>query len=452
MRSKIVFALLVVLYAGSFFLRGENPKADLGDRVMEGVFFQGGYGMQWVYDAAAEFEDAHPDIAAYVWGNPRAWDQTRPRFLAGNPPDVFWGIHNINFWVNLNDGLVANLDSLMETPAYGQEDLKFKDTFYQGALEQGQFEGSQYFLPISYTISGIWYNKGMFDQHGWTVPQTWEQFLALCEQIKRTGGGIYPLTHQGKYPSYFGMIWRGLVYKLGGEQLVCDMDSLEPGAWARPEIVEACRLSRQLYERDYILPGTSSFSHTEAQMIWIQQKAAMIPCGTWLESEMKNALPDDFEMRVMPVPGFADGKGGIGAMEAFSLPAFWVPADAANPQWGMEYLRILLSKKMAANFLAKIGSVQPIEGSTETVAVPPAMQSALDAVERSGGETYDFRFSNWYLELENEFRNALGALLNDDITPEHFAERMETMATRLRTDPDTIRFKRQPAGHEVKPL
>jgi N-acetylglucosamine transport system substrate-binding protein len=187
-------------------------------------------------------------------------------------------------------------------------------------------------------------------------------------------------------------------------------------------------------------------------MIWIQEKAAMIPCGTWLESEMKNALPDDFEMRLMPIPGFRDGKGGIGAMEASAGPAFWVPADAARPDWGKEYLRILLSKKMAASFLRTVGSVQPIKGSTEGVDVPPAMQSALDQIADAGGETFSFRFSRWYLELENEFRNALGALLNDDITPERFAERMEAMAQRLRDDPDTIRFTRKPKADGVASL
>ena len=69
MKSKIVFGLLVLLYACSFFLRGEDPAAQMGDRVMEGVFFQGGYGMEWVWAAAAEFERAHPDITAYSY-----WD------------------------------------------------------------------------------------------------------------------------------------------------------------------------------------------------------------------------------------------------------------------------------------------------------------------------------------------------------------------------------------------
>jgi N-acetylglucosamine transport system substrate-binding protein len=445
MRSQIILALLALLYLLSFFLRGQDPVARMGDRVMEGVFFQGGYGLEWLYDAAEEFERAHPDIVAHVWGNPRAWDQTRPRFLAGNPPDVFWGIHNINFWVNLQDGLVASLDSLMDAPAYGQEHLRFRETFMPGTLEQGQRDGHQYFLPITYAVLGIWYNKNMFERHGWTLPRTWDEFVALCEHIKSTTA-IAPLTHQGKYPSYYGMIFRALLYKLGGEELLIELDNLVPGAWERPEVIQAARLCRSLIERGYVLEGSSSFSHTEAQMIWLQEKAAMIPCGTWLESEMKHALPEGFQMRLMPVPGFVDGRGGLAAMEANAGPAFWVPRQAAHPQWGMEYLRILLSRKMAQNFLLKIGSVMPIEGSTQGLEIPPAMQSALDAVAAAGNETFHVRYTDWYLELRNEQENALGALLNLAISPEQFAARVEAQAERLRGDPDTIPFERRPSG------
>jgi N-acetylglucosamine transport system substrate-binding protein len=133
-------------------------------------------------------------------------------------------------------------------------------------------------------------------------------------------------------------------------------------------------------------------------------------------------------MRIMPVPGFVDGAGGLGAMEASAGPAFWVPSDAAHPEWGMEYLRILLSRKMAGNFLQ--------------AEVPPAMQSALDAIAAAHGETFNMRFTSWYLELRNEFDNAFGAVLNGDATPEQFANRLETQAERLRRDSDTFRFRR----------
>jgi hypothetical protein len=46
----------------------------------------------------------------------------------------------------------------------------------------------------------------------------------------------------------------------------------------------------------------------------------------------------------------------------------------------------------------------------------------------------------------------MSALLNDDITPEQFAERLEAMAQRLRDDPDTIRFHRKPTRQGVASL
>jgi ABC-type glycerol-3-phosphate transport system substrate-binding protein len=87
----------------------------------------------------------------------------------------------------------------------------------------------------------------------------------------------------------------------------------------------------------------------------------------------------------------------------------------------------------------------PIKGSSTDVAMPPAMQSALDAIDAADGETFNMRFVSWYLEMDNEIDNALGAVLNGDTTPEDFAARLEAQAERLRGDPDTIRFRRQPS-------
>jgi N-acetylglucosamine transport system substrate-binding protein len=112
----------------------------------------------------------------------------------------------------------------------------------------------------------------------------------------------------------------------------------------------------------------------------------------------------------------------------------------------MEYFRILLSQKMARNFLVKVGSVMPITGSTDGVEIPPAMQSALDAVAAAGGETFNLRFTSWYPELRIEFENAFSGVLNGYLTPEEFAARVEEKAGRLRGDPDLVRLTRLPSG------
>ena len=48
-----------------------------------------------------------------------------------------------------------------------------------------------YAMPYMANASGVLYNKDMFEEHGWTIPTTWDEFTALCERIEAEG--IQPL-------------------------------------------------------------------------------------------------------------------------------------------------------------------------------------------------------------------------------------------------------------------
>ena len=48
-----------------------------------------------------------------------------------------------------------------------------------------------YALPYVANAAGILYNKDLFEEHGWKVPQTWSEFMALCEQIQSEGVSRY---------------------------------------------------------------------------------------------------------------------------------------------------------------------------------------------------------------------------------------------------------------------
>ena len=49
---------------------------------VEVASFQGGYGIDFFERAAREYEAKHPGVKIRVWGNPRVWEQLRPRFVA----------------------------------------------------------------------------------------------------------------------------------------------------------------------------------------------------------------------------------------------------------------------------------------------------------------------------------------------------------------------------------
>ena len=44
-----------------------------------------------------------------------------------------------------------------------------------------------YALPYVANAAGILYNKDIFEENGWNVPTTWQEFTTLCDEIKQSG-------------------------------------------------------------------------------------------------------------------------------------------------------------------------------------------------------------------------------------------------------------------------
>ena len=58
------------------------------------------------------------------------------------------------------------------------------------AIEAGDYGGKILVLNYALEVDGLWYDKTMFDEKGWKPAETWDDFLALAEEIK--GAGIAP--------------------------------------------------------------------------------------------------------------------------------------------------------------------------------------------------------------------------------------------------------------------
>jgi alpha-glucoside transport system substrate-binding protein len=74
------------------------------------------------------------------------------------------------------------------------EDLGFdigelEDLFGDYFLELGEHEGEHYGLPTNINLkSMVWYPKDDFDAAGYQVPTTWDELIALSDQIVADGG------------------------------------------------------------------------------------------------------------------------------------------------------------------------------------------------------------------------------------------------------------------------
>ena len=53
----------------------------------------------------------------------------------------------------------------------------------------GEYEGKHYGLPTNINLkSMVWYPKDDFDAAGYAVPETWDDLIALSDQIVADGG------------------------------------------------------------------------------------------------------------------------------------------------------------------------------------------------------------------------------------------------------------------------
>ena len=419
-------------------LEAMNPLGLEAGTAVDGVFFEGGFGRSYIDNAADYFRALHPDNEMTVEGIQQISEILRPRFIAGNPPDVIdnSGAFNIPMDSLVADEQLADLAPLMEAPSLDTPGKTFAETLFPSSQADGVFDGRQLYLNIAYTVSGIWHSSSLFEEKGWEYPQTWDGMMGLCETIK--SDGIAPWTYQGKFPQYmvFGCLMH-LVHKVGGIETIKSIDNLEEDAWKSDEVLQAVSMMRQLAENGYILPGTEGLTHTESQAEWLQGHAAFIPCGTWLENEMRELTPEGFDMVIKPVPG--PDESSYASVVAWPGEPYIVPANAANVVGGMEFMRCMLSKANAQFFAKEISAIMPVFGGSEGVELSSALQSALEVAEAANGG-FNYLSRGWYSDLWTAVKNATGELLTNRISSDQFVETVQAVADEVKADDDIPKY------------
>jgi N-acetylglucosamine transport system substrate-binding protein len=405
----------------------------------EGIFFSGGFGHAYIQYAADLFAKVHPGSTVSVEPIQGVGDKLRPRFVAGDPPDVIdnSGAGNLDFGALVAEGQLMDLAPLMAAASLDTPGKTVEETLFPGSQDSAFVDGVQYALNVAYSLYGVWYSGSLFEEKGWTYPKTWPEMMDLCETIKTAG--IAPWTYQGKYPYYlyFGLL-SGLIYKKGGIQPIIDIDNLVDGAWGNQAVVDSLNEMYQLAENDYILAGTEGLNHTESQAEWLKGSAVFIPCGTWLENEMKEMIPEGFNMMIGQAPGEGNACEGGGG------EPFIVPSKAKNPVAGMEFLRNQISKESAKYFASNISALMPVIGGTEGVELSTGTESASKMAEECVGNVFTgFLYSGWYSDLKLEGDAKMGDMMNGRATPEQFVDAVQAMADNVKVDPEVTKFTRE---------
>ena len=434
--------ILAVFGFFSFASGGAGPdKKDIRDeKTLEISWFEGGYGRAYVEYAIDKFKEKYPDIEVIAEINPKNHDQLRPRFVAGNPPDIFLANESFfDYFALIAEDQLMPLNDLLDSPAPDGRG-KFKDIFLSGILEGGKKDGNYYLAPAFNMFHGLWYSATLFKQNGWQPPLDYGSFVEVSKKIKQ-GGKMAPFTYQGIYPQYpLRVLFLPSIGVFGGEEALKRINNLEPGAWKQEAVLRAAQRFKE-YVSAYLMEGSLALNHTQAQMEFINKKAAFIPCGTWLDSEMKGNWPDDFELTYLTPPmhnSKNDNKYVV--MQVLYIA---IPAQAKNPKGAEEFLKLIYSRDVRSFIAKQTSGIMPIVNSTEGLEhlLSPVIVKANEELNQENVKVYLSLWRVWYKPLFKKVLDSLTALAAGKITPEQFCSDVEKEAERIRNDSTIPKYR-----------
>jgi N-acetylglucosamine transport system substrate-binding protein len=434
MRESRHWAALLMLGVAVIGCDAVRPVAGIADEAsvtLEAAVFEGGYGIRWHTQMAKRYSDQQPQVEVQLWGDPRIAEKLKPRLLRGDPPDVVVE-QRLPMWLLITNNKLMPFNAVLEQPAFGMED-RWQDLFIPGTLTRFSSDGKIWAVPMALGAWACWYDARLFRRHGWEVPATWDAFEQLCDKIQ--GTGIAPLAFQGKYPIYSWWTYISLVQRCGGLAGLNRINALEPGAFSHPDAVQAAALVQRMAQR-YFQPGAMAMTHTDSQLQFINNQAAMIFCGVWLENEMKASTPPGFEMRCFNVPAVSGGKGNPRMFNGSGGEYVFIPADGRYPEQAFEFARYMISPVNAPEMGRSIGVISPLRGATPREALSPALQSVLDMMEGDPGIFSD-RLDTLLLEWTNQVMvPSLAKLLRGALTPEAFGAALDAGIAAAKANPD----------------
>jgi len=172
------------------------------------------------------------------------------RVAAGNPPDVAI-LPNPGQMIELvEDGELVALDSFLDMTTINQE-------YAQGWIDLGSVDGNLYGIFMKASSKGtVWYNPKVFAANEWEVPTTWDEMIALSDQI--VAEGMYPWSvavESGEASGWPATDWIGeiLLHESGGEVYDQWVDHDIP--WTDPSIKSAWEKFGQICLTPDYVPG-----------------------------------------------------------------------------------------------------------------------------------------------------------------------------------------------------
>lgn len=236
-----------------------------------------------------EFNATHDDIHLTIDSPNDATTILKTRFIREDYPDIIGIGGDVNYSNFIDAGILADISDY--------EGLSTIKPAYVDILENLEYvptEGT-FGVPYVSNAAGILYNRDMFEEHGWEIPETWDELIALCEEIESEG--IQPLYFGFKDTWTCLAPWNALAVDLAPAD-VCQQVNRGETTFTE-EYRETAEKMLELLQ--YGEDGAVAYGYNDACTAFANGESAMYTIGSYAVPQIKSVNPDmNIDSFVMP--------------------------------------------------------------------------------------------------------------------------------------------------------
>lgn len=410
MKKKLVCLLLACTVPASFLLSGCSANSSDGKIQIELVHYKP-EAVDVFEQLEEEFNSTHDDIHLTISSPNDAMTVLKTRFVREDYPDILGIGGDINYSYFIDSDILADVSDyeglLQINPAYVEilEGLEFVPT-----------DGT-YGVPYVANAAGVLYNRAMFKEHGWEIPKTWEELMALCEEIQK----------EGILPFYFGFKdvwtclapWNSLAVDLAPAD-VCKQVNAGNATFSE-EYREVAEKMLELIK--YGEEGPFAYGYNDACTAFANGQSAMFAIGSYAIPQIKSVNPDmDIDSFVMPGSSDADGNtlnSGVDLM-------FAVTEECENKEAAYEVIDFLLADE---NVQAYLDDQNAVPCKTGDFTLAPNLDGMKSYIESGNMTDYQDHYYPAEMAVDAQIQTFL---INQD--PDAFLKKFDSDWARYNRD------------------
>src|SRR6266536_1160898 len=257
-------------------------------------------------------------------------------YLQGRPQDVFTWFAGYRMQFFAQKRLLTPIDDVW---------AKLKPHFSPAmqAASRG-LDGHYYFVPIYNYPWAVFYRKSVWQQHGYTVPKTWDAFIALAKKMKADGLTPIAFTDKDGWPAMgtFDI----LNMRINGYQFHVDLMAGKQ-AWDSAKVKAVFNQWKELLP--YYSDGALGLTWEEGAQQLVKKQAGMYLLGSFVAQQATDPA-DHADLDFFPYP-MINAKWGQDSLDA-PIDGYLMAKRAKNVA-GAKQLLTYLGSAAAENVYLK---------------------------------------------------------------------------------------------------